>query len=140
MTFLIIVGISYTLPAQSISFDIEYEDVEFVREGVKIFVKRSKKGRNTKKFCIQKKFMILKTLCSKKNTILSSFKRTASTDQSGDYEAKSRLVLPGHLLAKGAQYGHERTDSPTASLTSTYVGLAIAAIVCIILGPPTRSS
>ena len=36
------------------------------------------------------------------------FVRTATTDESGDYEAKSRLVLPGHLLAKGAQYGQER--------------------------------
>ena len=55
------------------------------------------------------------------------FVRTAPTDESGDYEAKSRLVLPGHLLAKGAKYGYERTDSPTASLTSTYVGLTIVA-------------
>ena len=36
-------------------------------------------------------------------------------------------MLPGHLLAKGAKYGHERTDSPTASPTSTCVGLAIVA-------------
>ena len=57
----------------------------------------------------------------------AQFVRTAPTDESGDYEAKSRLVLPGHLLAKGAKYGYERTDSPTASLTSTYVGIAIIA-------------
>ena len=31
------------------------------------------------------------------------FVRTAPTDESGNYEAKSRLVLPGHLLAKGAK-------------------------------------
>ena len=70
---------------------------------------------------------ILRTRPQTVLAVRARFVRTAATDESGDYEAKSRIVLPGHLLAKGVQYGHERTDSPTASLTSTYVGLSIVA-------------
>ena len=55
------------------------------------------------------------------------FVRTAHENDKGEVEAKSRLVLPGHLLQKGFESGHARTDSPTAGLTVMCLVLALAA-------------
>ena len=55
------------------------------------------------------------------------FVRTAHENDKGEVEAKSRLVLPGHLLQKGAASGQARTDSPTVFLTVMRIILSLAA-------------
>ena len=58
--------------------------------------------------------------------VAARFVRTNGAAPGEGLQAKSRLVIPGHLLSKGRQDGQERTDSPTAGTASMMVLLAIA--------------
>ena len=55
------------------------------------------------------------------------FVRTNLSEEPGELEARSRLVLPGHFLRKGIEQGEARTDSPTFGLVAMNILLAIAA-------------
>ena len=68
-------------------------------------------------------------LATKPETVLqvpARFVRTNANDDPEELSAKSRLVLPGHLLSKGVAAGEARTDSPTAGLMAFHVLLAVA--------------